>query len=146
MRHPKNCTCRSCYIKLEHLRERLKKFKSLKHKKVTKVTEKTKSLKVGDTVIWDFSGDRRKGKPALVAGPFEIKSLSSKQATIVGPTLTGKGTYRKKVPLKELIEYQIELSKAEKLQGQFNLLPIPSPSELEKQTEKFLEKELRKIK
>jgi hypothetical protein len=68
--------------------------------------KKTKRLKVGDIVLWDFSGDWRKGKSGLAAGPLKIDSFKGSRARISGPSITCLGTFKAIVPTKELLPYE----------------------------------------
>lgn len=62
-----------------------------------------RKVEIGQRVCWDWSGEARKGRDALMVGPYRVESKRKRLATISGSSLTGLGTWRKEVPVRELV-------------------------------------------
>ena len=71
---------------------------------------RSKSIKEGDWVVWDWSGEARKGGSALLVGPAKVVRVVRNQLELHGPTLTGAGCWVETVPRCEcLIATKAEL-------------------------------------
>ncbi len=64
--------------------------------------KKRKKLKAGSRVCWDKLGVCKRKKDGLMAGPGKIESIEGKTVVFICPSMIG-GTFRKTVPLKELV-------------------------------------------